>query len=144
MFCIVILKRLISFGFAIYILMFSIGINVVQHNCVWCGGNRIELAGYQKQETAESSCCSKHQSAGHNCKEEGCCKPGILKLTKGVTADHGFDFKRINSKPILIEAVYLLSYLKENIYNSFENYFLEKGCIGSISPPGSFRVPLRC
>lgn len=138
------MSKLISILFALNIVMCSIGVQVLQHNCIWCGGDRMEFIIHSNTDEADAACCSEQDPSHHDCREEGCCEPKLLKLTTGMASEIGFDLKRTDLKPVIFEAIYVTSDIESACFNFIENDFWDKNCFPSFSPPPSFLSPLRC
>jgi hypothetical protein len=72
---------------AIAIVSSSIGYHVVSHHCIWCGGERIEVVSAGSHEESDDSCCHNDQDQStHDCDDDACCLPGLLKLDHAVTS----------------------------------------------------------
>jgi len=142
--CAVMLSKLISIAFAVNIVLCSVGVQVMHHDCLWCGGDRVEVVSLKQLTNSEDSCCTQHGNEKHHCDEDGCCEPKLLKLTKGLASDDGFDFKRVDTKPFTIDVVYLLNYAGPGFENPKNKPFKDSDFSNSISPPVAFLAPLRC
>jgi hypothetical protein len=138
------LRKLISIAFAFNIVLSSIGVQVMHHDCLWCGGDRVEVVSFKQLTDSEDSCCAQHSFQKHHCDEDGCCEPKLLKLTKGLASDEGFDIKRVDIKPFEIDVTYLLNYSEPGFGNLKNKPFKDFDLLNSISPPVAFLVPLRC
>jgi hypothetical protein len=138
------LRKVISIGLLINIVLCSIGVQVMQHHCIWCGGDKIEVIVDRGNCEAEHSCCAPVKTRAHQCDENGCCQPKLLKLNNIVSSEDGFELKRVETKPISMEVVYLMTYPEETVYNSIKDRFENQCCFGFFSPPVAFLVPLKC
>ena len=138
------LRKVISIGFVINIVLCSIGVQVMQHHCIWCGGDRVEVVLNQWVGEKEHSCCTPVKTRAHQCDENGNCQPKLLKLTNVISSQAGFDLKRIDAKPVSIDVVYLFNYPEETVFDSIKDRFGNNSCFGFFSPPVAFLAPLRC
>lgn len=122
----------------------SIGVQVMQHHCIWCGGDRLEFISNGHTDDLEGYCCSDHESSHHDCEEKGCCQPKLLKLTTGITTEQAFDLKRIDLKPVVFEPMFIVDNFQFVGYETVENDFWDKNHYPPISSIPSFCIPLRC
>jgi len=137
-------RKLLSIGLAINIIMCSIGVLVMHHHCVWCGGDQLELVGHHHDGDGDSDCCGNCGTPGHEEKRNDCCQPELLKLFNGVSADDGFAIKRLVVKPVVFDDLFITPGVQ--IYFAvFREYgYPAKPPGQAITPPPAFNRPLRC
>jgi hypothetical protein len=143
--CSQMLRKAISVGLAIHIILCSIGVQVMQHHCVWCGGDRIEVVASASQQDEETSCCADKKEEVHNgCHEGGCCLPKLLKLTSGMTFENGFDMKPYEIQLLTFD--WVLDNISQPIPYSCSIIKGSQYLRGSppFYSPHSFLSPLRC
>lgn len=138
------MMKLISIGFALNMILCSIGVQVMHHDCIWCGGDRLEFISHQNESEQEDSCCSAHESSDHACHEGGCCKSELLKLTSGLTSEDGFVLKRFEVKTEIYDLVISLLYVQTDFYSNIRKDYWDKIGVRDYSPPPAFLSPLRC
>lgn len=97
-------KRFISILVSISVLLGSIGIHVIEHHCIWCGGDRLEIVSVGMPDSHENSCCgdeSTHScSDSHHNEDDNCCFPSLLTLHQGLADDEGISLTKATVKDI--------------------------------------------
>ncbi len=97
-------KVFISILVSISVLLGSIGIHVIEHHCIWCGGDRLEIVSVGLPESHEDSCCgdeSTHScSDSHHCEDDNCCLPSFLTLHQGLADHEGISLLKATVKDI--------------------------------------------
>jgi hypothetical protein len=137
------ISKLLSTIFAISIVWSSIGVQVIQHDCVWCGGERIEFVEKPAANEGGSCCGSEKDDSHHSCGEDGCCQPKLLKFNAVASSHDGMVVKNICFLLVSPESGILLPYFQFRSDHSGENHYLEKLSQSSFIPPPAFPMPLR-
>jgi hypothetical protein len=136
-------RKLLSILVAVNIVYCSIGVQVMHHHCVWCGGDRLEVVEVKPFDDADGACCTSHEDTHQDCRTGGCCEPQLLKLSGGLTGEDGVVLKR--TEIILPLDIAFLQQENFEIYAVREIITLWDCRRG---PPGlqksAFRVPMRC
>jgi len=138
------LNKLIYIGFAVNIVLSSIGMQVVLHSCVWCGGDRIEFIQHQDDDECTNSCCAKKMSHCHDCQHKDCCQPKLLKLTSGIAFGTGFDLSRVDAAPIVLDAICIENFGHTDGFRFVFADFNNRRGSPPFNPYTAFLSPLRC
>ncbi|HBB92436.1 MAG: hypothetical protein A2X22_10500 [Bacteroidetes bacterium GWF2_49_14] len=97
-------KRFISILVSFSVLLGSIGIHVIEHHCIGCGGDRLEIVSVGLPESHADSCCGEEStnscSESHHCEDDNCCFPSLLTLHQGLTDDEGISLIKATVKGI--------------------------------------------
>jgi hypothetical protein len=137
-------RKLISIGFAINIILCSVGIRVMQHHCVWCGGDRIEIMSHEEVDSTAGSCCSKKETKHHDCQDEGCCQPKLLKLTNGMAGDEALEIKPVDFNLFDFQNMMISNCFLEFSFISATLDFCQKRGSPEVGRSPGFLSPLRC
>ncbi len=136
-------KGILSIALSINIVLCSIGVQVLKHHCVWCGGDRLEIVSGNGKPHEEGGCCSKQVAHTHDCRKQGCCKSELLKLAGGTTSEDGFTLKKAAERPEQVIAVICLGNSGILPHKYVLNYWTSRGS-PPLSAKSGFLVPLRC
>jgi len=129
------IRKLASIALAIAIITSSIGYHVVRHHCIWCGGDRIEVVSAGTQEKSDDSCChNENDQSRHDCKEDACCLPGLLKLDHAVASEDGHNQVKASCSTPGIQQYCLPFNSYEGFLKPAENSFSDR----NVNPP--FRI----
>ncbi len=96
--CIVMARKLLSIMLAIAVFAGSIGFHVIEHHCIWCGGDRVEFISMGSPAAVtesscngeESDCCSEE----HHGDCEDCCVPAFFTLDQGLADGDSIDLSK--------------------------------------------------
>ena len=118
------IRKLASIALAIAIITSSIGCHVVSHHCIWCGGDRIEVVSVSTQEESDDSCChDDNDQSRHDCEEDACCLPGLLKLDHAVASEDGHNQVKVFCTAPIIHQYYLSFNSYDGFLKPSENSF---------------------
>lgn len=137
------MRKFLSILFSLTVLVLSNGIQVMQHHCLWCGGERIEIIRPEQSFGEEASCCESHADHAHPpCNEDGCCEPRLIKLTIGLTSEEESHLKMTPAgnevPPVTLYAV------RDIGFSGTGNIWKIRHFPHVAGPPGTLAVPLRC
>jgi hypothetical protein len=142
-FCTVMKRKLFSIAFAVQIIWFSIGVQVMEHHCVWCGGDRIEVMGHTTAEADSHDCCGEKETDHHGCEHDGCCQPELVKLTTGINLEDGSELS-VDVRTVTYDFLFVtINRMSDPLPGNNNEY---RDLRGSPFPlrPAAFRVPMRC
>lgn len=137
------MRKLISIGFAINIIWCSIGVQVMMHDCIWCGGDRIEIVRPGDTEETTGSCCAEDGSSHHDCEDDGCCQSKLLKLTSGMASEDDFALRH-DVRKTHFDALISFTVLQVINNKTISTDIRDDRGILAFSPPPAFLSPLRC
>ncbi len=125
------IRKLLTIVLAIAIVTSSIGYHVISHHCIWCGGERLEIVSAASHEESEDSCCQHEEDQPtHECDDDACCLPGLLKLDHAVASHDGPNQVKAAGTSNLIHQLDLLL----NVHGGFLKP-IENSCICHIVDP---------
>jgi len=86
------MKKLLSILLSFAIIVGSIGFHVIEHHCIWCGGDKVEFVTIGLPDHHTGSCCDDQPgTSAHDCHDDGCCDPEFLTLETGLMDEGGLD-----------------------------------------------------
>jgi hypothetical protein len=104
------MRKLIAILLAVAIVTGSIGFHVIEHHCIWCGGDKIEFVAIGLPTEHTDSCCGEMPgSHQHDCHDDGCCDPGFLTIETGLVDEGGLSllktsFTIVDFTPVLVSS----------------------------------------
>ena len=121
------IRKLAGILLSVIMVVCSIGFHVIEHHCIWCGGDRIEfvaigIPGNEEEEqcsaAVEDACCSHEEEEDSGCHEHGCCKANFLTLQTGLVDEGGFDYtksfsQKIDFQPVILTSVGTITVFRE-------------------------------
>jgi hypothetical protein len=128
-------RKLLGIVLAIAIITSSIGYHVIRHHCIWCGGDRVEFVsvGYM-EESNDARCHNENDQSHHDCGDDACCLPGLLKLDHAVASEDGHNQVKVSCTAPIIHQYYLPFNSYEGFLKPSENSFTDN----KVDPP--FRI----
>ncbi|MFH0761223.1 MAG: hypothetical protein V2A67_06940 [Bacteroidota bacterium] len=115
------IRKLLVIVLAFAIITSSIGYQVIQHHCIWCGGDRVELIIVGNMEESHDSCChNEKDKSNHNCGKDDCCLPGLLKLDNALSSEDGHHLVKVTMKVPVINPFILPNNSSEELIKPSE------------------------
>lgn len=75
------MNKLFAIQLVIMMVLSSIGVRIVHHDCMFCSSYRIELASTKEYACPQKSCCSSETAVRHpEHQQSGCCKEELVKI----------------------------------------------------------------
>lgn len=139
------MKKVLSILLSLAIVTGSIGFHVIEHHCVWCGGDKVEFVAIGLPAHNDDSCCGDQCSTtgSHDCHEDGCCNPEFLTLQTGLMDEGGLSLLKSGFTIVDFTPALIISTLVPNRLYASSNLSVPPDTDVK-SRPGAGPFALRC